>query len=155
MCIVFIVVSFFLSLSDPRIKEIIEKSTCEWLGYDDVQTIFEFSGVFPLSKGPAAFQEGVYLYEIEHKIDEIEWEFQNHEASVVPGAFRLSYTSAYSNYNPTLAKRVYRCEGEVLCVVHFRKVEETKKLKDRKQKEKWKKMLLLLLILLLLVRLPP
>ncbi|WZZ84592.1 hypothetical protein YC2023_113171 [Brassica napus] len=74
-----------------------------------------FSGVFPLSKGPAAFEEGVYVYEMEQKIDEIDWVFKINEATVVPGAFRGSYTivySSFSNYpnsNPTLARRVYCC----------------------------------------------
>ncbi|CAN6818125.1 unnamed protein product [Brassica oleracea] len=111
---------------DPRIVEIIKKSTYGWLGYDDLQSLFEFSGTFLLSKGPASFEEGLYVYEMDHKTDEIEWDFQNHEASGIAGDVRVLYTSftKKSNVTPSLERRIYICPGHVLCLVHFRFIEE-------------------------------
>ncbi|CAN6981572.1 unnamed protein product [Brassica oleracea var. botrytis] len=111
---------------DPRIVEIIKKSTYGWLGYDDLQSLFEFSGTFLLSKGPASFEEGLYVYEMDHKTDEIEWDFQNHEASGMAGDVRVLYSSFIkkSNVTPSLERRIYIFPGHVLCLVHFRFIEE-------------------------------
>lgn len=71
-------------------------------------------------------RKAFYVYEMDHKTDEIEWDFQNHEASGMAGDVRVLYTSFIkkSNVTPSLERRIYICPGHVLCLVHFRFIEE-------------------------------
>ncbi|CAF2035646.1 unnamed protein product [Brassica napus] len=39
---------------------------------ENFTSMLEFSGVFPLFKEPIAFEEGVYVYEMEQKIDDVQ-----------------------------------------------------------------------------------
>lgn len=58
-------------------------------------------------------RKAFYVYEMDHKTDEIEWDFQNHEASGMAGDVRVLYTSFIkkSNVTPSLERRIYICPG--------------------------------------------